>query len=224
MYFRRTLFILKTLFLSLLAFCTNNNCAVSQSLTLGIFEAHGDIGNSEIKGNVHYNSTSQEYIIEASGENMWFGYDEFHFLWRQIKGDFILRAEVEFIGTGVDAHRKLGWMIRENLEPDSPHINACAHGDGLTSLQFRKTIGGDTEEVQSEMIAPEIIQLERKGNIYIMSTAHFENRDFDTVVYELDIGNEVYVGLYVCSHNKDVTEKAIFRDVRITFPGDNKYK
>jgi regulation of enolase protein 1 (concanavalin A-like superfamily) len=216
--------LIRILFPSILAFCAINNCVVSQDISLGIFDGHGDVGNCEMKGSVLYNSTNQEYIIEAAGENMWFGKDEFHFLWKQLKGDFILRAQVEFIGEGVDAHRKLGWMIRENLESDSPHINACVHGDGLTSLQFRKTTGGDTEEIQSEMLAPEIIQLERKGKTYIMSTAHFGKRNFDTVVSEMELGNEVYVGLYVCSHNKEVKEKAIFRDVRITYPENRKYK
>ena len=37
-------------------------------------------------------------------------------------------------------------------------------------------------------------------------------------VSDLTLGDEVYVGLYVCSHNKDVMEKAVFRDVRITVP------
>jgi hypothetical protein len=34
----------------------------------------------------------------------------------------------------------------------------------------------------------------------------------------LDLGDEVYVGLFVCSHNKDVVEKAVFSNVRITIP------
>jgi TolB protein len=35
---------------------------------------------------------------------------------------------------------------------------------------------------------------------------------------DLDLGDEVYVGLFVGSHNPDVTETGVFRDVRITVP------
>jgi Tol biopolymer transport system component len=39
----------------------------------------------------------------------------------------------------------------------------------------------------------------------------------------LDLGDEVYVGLFVCSHNKDVTEKAVFSNVRITVPAKDNF-
>src|SRR5512133_2287216 len=32
---------------------------------------------------------------------------------------------------------------------------------------------------------------------------------------EIDLGEEVYVGLFVCSHEEDVVEKATFQDVRL---------
>ena len=41
---------------------------------------------------------------------MWTTRDEFHFAFNKIKGDFIVRARIEFVGTGVDPHRKLGWI------------------------------------------------------------------------------------------------------------------
>ena len=32
-------------------------------------------------------------------------------------------------------------MIRQSLEADSPYVDAVVHGDGLTSLQYRKVQG-----------------------------------------------------------------------------------
>ena len=216
--------ILRILYIFILIFCFNIYNAISQDLSIGIFEGHADIGNIEKIGSVRYIESLQEYIIEASGENMWFDHDEFHFLWRRIKGDFILRAHVEFIGDGVEDHRKLGWMIRQNLEADAPHVNASIHGDGLTSLQFRRTIGANTEELRSEMNAPNIVQLERKGSTYIMSTAHSDKEFLDVELSGIDMGDEVYIGLFVCSHNNAVTEKAIFRNVRIIIPAKGNVK
>ena len=215
---------MKVFYSVLLLFCFVFSSFNSHAQTIGIFEGNLDIGNIDRKGSVQYDEKKQEYVIEASGENMWFDKDEFHYLWKHLEGDFILRAKVEFIGEGVDGHRKMGWIIRESFEPNSPHVNACTHGDGLTSIQFRKNQGDNTEEIQSKIIMPEILQLERRGNIYIMSAANFDNKDFETVLTEMDLGKKVYVGLYVCSHNKEVSEKAIFRDVQIIIPGNTKYK
>ena len=80
------------------------------------------------------------------------------------------------------------------------------------------------EKLQSEMNAPDIIQLERKGSTYIMSTAHSDEVFSDTKLSGIDLGDEVYIGLFVCSHNNAVKEKAIFRNVRIIIPAEGNVK
>src|SRR5258706_14532564 len=104
---------------------------------------------------------------------MWAARDEFHMAWKKMTGDFILQARVELAGTGVDAHRKLGWIVRSTLDADSPYADAAVHGDGLTSLQFRKTKGAATEQVTSAVSGADVVQLERKGSTYTMSVARF---------------------------------------------------
>ncbi|MGI9530050.1 TolB family protein [Lutimonas sp.] len=205
-------------YLLLFLFMIFQNNMQGQSKTLGIFYNHQDIGDVKLAGNVSYHSNDQEYLIEGSGANMWFADDQFQFLWKSIQGDFILRAKVSFVGKGVDPHRKLGWMVRNNLHADSEHVNASLHGDGLVSLQYRKKAGGDTEESSSTDLMPDIIQLERKGNTFIMGTAKMGQPLVKVVLEDFDLNNEVYVGLYVCSHNADVVEKAIFSNVRIIKP------
>lgn len=208
-------FVNKTFVLTISALFALLNAASSQNVSPGIFKGHSDIGNPKIPGSVVYNPDNEEYIIEGSGYNMWFERDEFHYLWRKIKGDFILSARVEFIGNGVEPHRKIGWMIRNDLSSGSPHVSAVVHGDGLTSLQYRKTEGAETEEVKSEDQAPHIIQLERSGNNFYMSTASGDN-PFKTVKIEnIDLNKKVFIGLFVCSHNADIAEKAYFRNVKI---------
>ncbi len=184
---------------------------------IGVFDNSQDIGNVKHQGSSVYNPDDQSYTITGSGTNMWGPQDEFQYLWKSIQGDFILRAHIEFVGEGVDPHRKIGWVVRNNFHPDSPHVNASIHGDGLTSLQFRRTKGGETEQMESTDTAPDVVQLERIGNKYIMSTAKF-GKPFTSVEVEMDLKNEVFVGLGVCSHNPDVIEKAIFKNVRIIKP------
>ena len=194
------------------------NSARAQSDAVGIFDGQSDVGNTALKGGAVWRPGTQEYIIEGAGVNMWFGHDEFHFAWKKLKGDFILRTQAAFVGKGVEAHRKFGWMVRSSLDSNATHVNAVVHGDGLTSLQFWKTVGGTTEEKKSARTGAGVVQLERRGNRYIMSVA----RTGDTLVNEqldgLELGDEVYVGLFVCSHNPAVLEKAVFRNVRIIVP------
>ncbi len=185
---------------------------------IGIFDNNTDIGNPKHKGLSTYNATDQTYTIAGAGSNMWFEHDEFQYLWTTIQGDFILRAEIKFLGEGVDPHRKTGWIIKPNLDDNSPHVNASTHGDGLTSLQYRKTVNGLTEQVVSKDSFPDVIQLERKGNTFIMSTAVFGEELTNVELSDMEMDNELYVGLYVCSHNPDIVETVMFRNVRIVRP------
>jgi len=192
--------------------------AFSQKESLGIFEGHGDIGKNVKPGSAVYNPQTQEYEMSGSGYNIWFDHDEFHYMWKKMKGDFILYTRARFVGKGVDPHRKVGWMVRTNLEGNSSHINAVVHGDGLTSLQLRRTAGANTEEIRSKLTHADVIQLERKGNTYTMRVAKFGEPFVTEQVTDLNLGDEVYVGLFLGSHNKDVVEKGIYSDVRISVP------
>ncbi|HEY6123100.1 MAG TPA: hypothetical protein VIV63_00500, partial [Steroidobacteraceae bacterium] len=106
---------------------------------VGDFEAHTDVGSPKIAGYSTWNAASQVYTLSAGGVNIWAKRDEFQFAYRRMKGDFIVQAQVEFQGKGVDPHRKAGIMVRTSIADfDSAYVDGALHGDGLTSLQFRK--------------------------------------------------------------------------------------
>ncbi len=191
---------------------------VSGAYAEGIFEAHTDIGEISLPGSVKYDSESQAYTVEGSGANMWFNNDAFFFVWKRMQGDFILRARAAFLGEGTDPHRKMGWIIRSTLDADAPYVDAAVHGDGLTAMQFRRKERSDTEELRSSQSAPDVIQLARSGNRYTMSVAVFGDTLVNQTISGIDLGDTVYVGLFVCAHNDTVLEKALFRNVRIIVP------
>ena len=186
--------------------------------TLGQFEGETDVGAPKLAGTAAYESATQEYTLSGAGTNMWFASDQFHFVWKKMKGDFILRARTEFIGKGAVDHRKIGWMVRPNLEPDAAYADCAQHGDGLCSLQFRRTKGANTDQVRLPITNANVLQFERKGSSFIFSAAHFGEPFVSGELTNLDLGDEVYAGLFICSHTPDVVEKAIFRDVRIIRP------
>ena len=190
---------------------------------LGEFTGHGDIGAPRIAGSAAYNPLSQEYALAAAGANMWGPRDEFHFVWTRISGDFILQARVELLGKGVDPHRKAGLMVRTTAEADAPYVDGVVHGDGLTSLQFRRAKGGATEERPSPLKSADVLQIERRGAAYILSAAKFGEPFVATEIADVNLGDEVLVGLVLCSHNADVKERALFSNVRITRPAGEKF-
>src|SRR5512134_691745 len=103
---------------------------------LGDFEGHADVGSPKIAGYSTWNAASQVYTLSAGGVNIWAKRDEFQFAYRKMKGDFIIQAQVEFQGKGVDPHRKAGIMVRTSpAEFDSAYVDGAVHGDGLVSLQ-----------------------------------------------------------------------------------------
>ncbi len=140
----------------------------SQNTSLGIFQSHGDVGTGVRPGSAALIPESDQYVISGAGYNVWGDHDEFQYVYKKMKGDFILYARAEFLGTWVNYHRKVGWMVRKSLDGNSPHVNAVEHGDGLTSLQFRRTAGALTEEHRLQLTHANILQLERKGNRYLL--------------------------------------------------------
>ena len=150
--------------LAALTLCmTTVGIQVSTDAGLGYFEGHGDVGSPAIAGTASYDPATQAYRMTAAGTNMWAARDEFQFAWRKMSGDFLITASTRFEGAGVDPHRKLGLIIRTSLDPGSPYVDVAGHGDGLTSLQFRRTPGANTEQVQSAVTRADVLQLERRG-------------------------------------------------------------
>jgi len=203
--------------ITLLLFLAGTVTAFSAE-SIGQFEGQTDVGSPKLSGSATYDSSTQEYMLSGAGTNMWFGSDQFHFVWKKMKGDFILRTRTEFIGKGAIDHRKIGWMVRPNLEPDAPYADTARHGDGLCSLQYRRTKGANTEQIQLPITNANVLQFERRGTSFIFSAAHFGEPFVSRELTNLDLGDEVYAGLFICSHTADVVEKAIFRDVRIIRP------
>ncbi len=201
---------------------------LSSSGPVGIFEDHVDVGNPKLAGNVTYNAADQVYILKGAGYNIWFGRDEFQYAYRKIKGDFILTANFAFIGKGTELHRKIGWMVRESMDDNAPHISAVAHGDGLTVMQWRPLKGSFMRDPQDQIFSPkshyEILQMERAGRNIIFRAA-LPGEPLQTIGSEVmeDMPDEVLTGLFICSHNPDVMEEARVWNVRIDKPVPDNY-
>jgi TolB protein len=199
------------------------NVAPAQNTLIGSFQNNSDIGNPKKAGSALFNKADQSYSIKGGGYNIWFDRDEFHYLFNRIKGDFIVTANFEFNGKGIEAHRKTGWMVRESTDEKSVHISATLHGNGMTCLQWRVTAGIAMRDPQDEIFAKDssynVIQVERIGKNITMKAAH-NGKAFDVIGSHLmeNLSDEVLVGPFVCSHNPEITEDVKIWNVRIDKP------
>jgi TolB protein len=188
----------------------------SQNSSLGLFEQHGDIGAVSKPGSVEFDPVQKTYHISGSGENMWFASDAFHFVWKKVSGDVTLAADISWIGSAGNPHRKAALIIRQTLDPDSPYADAVVHGDGLTSLQYREERGGPTREIQANVAAPRRIRIEKQGDYVSMSIAADKQQLHSAGgSFKIKLSGEFFIGLGVCAHDNKVVERAVFANVEI---------
>jgi TolB protein len=184
--------------------------------SLGIFQDHGDVGTVLHPGSAEYNAAQQSYTISGSGANMWFGEDDFHYVWTKVSGDVSLTADIAFLGEGGDNHRKAVLMIRQSLDGNSAAVDLARHGDGLTSLQFRDEPGANTHEVQSNVSAPRTVRIEKRGDYFYAFVSESDGKlQVAGASTKLVLTGPFYIGIGVCAHDKDAVQKAVFSKVKL---------
>jgi TolB protein len=193
-----------------------NVLAQTHTDPVGVFDGHQDVGTVLHAGTARFDSTKGAYTISGSGDNMWFGEDDFHFVWKKVSGDVAISADIEFVGEKGNNHRKAVLMIRQSLDGNSAAVDVARHGDGLTSLQFRAATDDNTREVQSNLVAPTRVRLEKRGDFFYAFVAGKDGRLQPAgASTKLALTGPFYVGIGVSAHDKDATETAIFSNVKL---------
>ena len=195
----------------LIVFLTINMMAQSQK---SFFPEAINVGEPAIPGKMLFNPESQVYEITGSGINIWAEKDQFFYAARKVSGDFILTSKVDIATKTGDAHRKMGLMIRQSMDANSPYADIVLHSDGLLSLQYRSKKGAITEEVKFTEVGAQYLQLEKKGSKILARIA--QNEQALTAAKEIELTFEApfYVGLATCSHNPELSVTGLFSNVR----------
>ena len=208
-------------------FCVST--AVAQN-PIGIFDNHADVGNPKKAGSAQYDKTTQTYNIKGGGYNIWFNRDEFQYLYKKIKGDFILTADFGFTGdtTNSAGHRKIGWMVRESTDEGAASMNAVIHIDGHFAFQWRTYRGMFMRDPEDEFYftkkGGQTIQLQRFGNTMSMYVAHWGEPLQFVGSHEMpEMKDEVLAGIFICSHDSDKVVDARVWNVRIDKPVPGDY-
>lgn len=187
---------------------------------IGEFNMTTDIGNPKLAGSASFDKNTKVYTLKGSGYNIWFERDEFQFLYKELEGDFTMTADFEFVGSGKDPHRKVGWMVRESLYDNASHVSAVLHGDGLTVLQWRVAKGNKMRDPEDEIFSKEkdvqTVQLQRKGKEYTMWAAKKGEELKIVGSHQMDnLPDKLIAGVFICSHNPEVLEEAKVKNLRI---------
>lgn len=191
-------------------------CVAQNAQPVGTFEGHNDVGTVLHPGSVDFDPAKKTYTISASGENMWFATDAFQFVWKKMSGDVTLTADISFLTKTGNAHKKAALILRQTLDADSVYADVALHASGLTSLQFRDEKGAITREVQSNLSAPKRLRIAKRGDYVYMSVGDDNDLQPAGGWLRIPLQGDFYVGMGVCSHDKDVVETAVFSNVELT--------
>ena len=195
----------------------NHSWASPANSSLGMFEASGDVGTVLHPGSVDYDASTATYALTGSGENIWFKADAFQFVWKKMSGDITLTADISFPTTTGNPHKKAVLMLRQSLDADSVYADVALHGNGMTALQFRDEKGGLRGKSNRIYLRRDDCASPERGDYVYMALAAAEGEP--TVAggwLRVPLQGTFYVGIGVCSHDKDVIEKASFSKVELT--------
>jgi len=183
---------------------------------LGVFEEQADVGKVNPPGTAKFESGV--YTVSAPGANMWSREDAFHFVWKKLSGDAALTADITFgASQNPDPHRKAVLIFRQTLNADSVYVDAAQHGSGLMGLQYRREPGATTQDIElSTEQLPQRLKLVKHGDAFTMYVSnHGEPLHPVGASIKLHLNEPFYAGIGVCSHNKDVVETAMFKNVEL---------
>lgn len=190
--------------------------AFGQSGKLGSFTDSDDVGAPPLKGAAEFDASTGQYRITGSGSDIWGKADQFHYVWREMSGDFAVTAAAKFLTDGI-GHRKAVIMLRKSLDTDSPFVHLAMHGDGTPSVQFRNSKADNTNTVDFPIEGPGTwtLKLVRQGTTITVWIAKdgASLRELGHTVNQL--GSPILVGLGVSSHSQDATNTVLFSDVSV---------
>ena len=177
---------------------------------------NADVGTVGVAGSAtELNGT---FAVKGAGADVWGSTDAFHFAYRTLAGDGEIVARVASL-SGSESWTKAGVMVRQSLDPGSPHgFMLVSKSKGL-AFQRRTAAGGlSTHTAGPTGTAPRWVKIRRAGNTV---TASWSADGVSWTVVGSDtiaLDGSVLVGLAVTSHTTSATATGTFDSVSITAP------
>ncbi len=188
----------------------------AQTGKFGSFTNSDDVGDPPLKGSAEFDASTGQYKITGSGSDIWGKADQFHYVWREMSGNFSVAASAKFLTEGI-GHRKAVIMLRKSLDTDSPFVQLAIHGDGTPSVQFRNTKADNTNTVDFPVEGPGTwkLKLVRQGTTITVWIAKDNGPMRELGHTTNQLGSPILVGLGVTSHSQQAVNTVLFSDVAV---------
>ena len=173
-----------------------------------------DIGSPAIAGSAKYSQGT--YTVTAAGRDIYDSADQFQYVYQPVSGDVDVSVRVASL-VNVNQWVKAGVMIRENLTPGSAHGFAGLSTQNNYFFHRRATADGLTVNTAGGAGAPPgWVRLKRVGDLL---TAYSSVDGTNWTVMGSDsfpMGDAVYVGIAVTSHNVAAATTAVLTNLVIS--------
>lgn len=189
---------------------------------VGIFESQSDVGAVSPPGTAVVQKNG-DYLLSSSGANIWARVDGFHYVWKKLPGDAVLTADVSFLapayGHAPNEHRKGVLMIRQSLDPGSAQASVHVHGSGMVAIQHRDSRGANTQSIELNIALPKTVRLEKRGDTFTLFVSN-KGEPLHPVgaSFQMHLDGPFYAGIGATSHDASVTDKVLFRNVKLDMP------
>ena len=175
-----------------------------------------DIGKVGVNGNAAYDSDANSFIVEASGGDIGHNQDAFHYVFREVAGDFVTVTKVDSLVAEED-WAKAGLMVRESFRPDSQYFATFMAKNVGILHQHRATIGGDSNWSKVDGVeTPFWLKISRSGNLFTASYS-LDGAQWNVVnEANLTLSETVLIGMAVTSHKEGALAYAEFSDLLVS--------
>jgi hypothetical protein len=191
-----------------------HRASITERKKIGLFDGQSDIGAALVPGSSKYNSKTKEYTITSAGYNIWYTRDEFRYLWKKMKGDVSLAADVNFPDKEGYEDRKVVLVIRQSLNDHSKEAMIGIHGGGLIHLAYRPENNAEMKEMRVDKRSALRLGIEKHGDSFtIFLSLNGEPMKQYGEALKLSMDEPFYVGVGLCSHIPDQTTTAVLSNV-----------
>ena len=191
-----------------------------------------DIGKPAIKGDAQIVTDGVD--IKAGGEDIWMNSDQFHFVYKQIEGDFDFVARLESLERS-HLYTKAGLMARETLTSRSRNVMFLAfpgndkrnNNLGGYEFQYRLEKGKESKAIYpslTDTVAqasfpanyPNVwLRLKRKDATFSAYTSADGINWVQYTEFVMEMPKKIYLRMAATAHIKGATTVAKFRNLQM---------
>jgi|GEM_PF-6718020 len=192
---------------------SNEAATVAGNSPLPAGWVNGDVGEVSATGNASY--VKGDFIVNASGLDIYGETDEFHFVYQPLDGDGEIVARVKSM-TNTHPYVKSGVMMRAALTGPSVNVAVTASFRNLAEVTRRLINGGPTAGTGAAGALPRWVKLVRQGNTF----TGYESPDGvawkKVEEIRVQMPARIYAGLAATSHEDGIISTTHYDNVSFT--------